>query len=72
MDRNDLPERKLRGDALGAAPEVLSRLRAVDPSQADLDRGAVPEHRDRVAVGNADDLAREIVRGREGIKCRDE
>jgi hypothetical protein len=31
MDRNYLPERKLRADALGPAPDVLSRLQAVDP-----------------------------------------
>jgi serine/threonine protein kinase len=60
----DLAEGDLRGEGLRAGAEILAGLRTIDPVEADLDRGPIPEHGDGVAVGDADHFAGEFRRRR--------
>jgi hypothetical protein len=55
-------ERELRGEPPGAIAVGLALLRCVHTQEAHRLRVTSVEHRDRVAIGDPDDAARELVR----------
>ena len=62
LDGDHLAERKRRRVLLRALPVGLPALRRVDAAESDHLAAAGPEDADRVAVGDADDLAGEGLR----------
>jgi hypothetical protein len=69
LDGDHLPERERRRVLLRALPVSLPALRGVDAAEPDHLATAVPEHADRVAVGDADDRAGEGLRRRRPSPC---